>query len=68
MTPDFVSHVFHVYFSHELLVYLSTCIYGGYHVMFKPIFPSYVYSMWVSSRGLLVCISKHITRDFFFHG
>ena len=29
MPPDFVSHVFHVYFSQRLLVYLSTCISGG---------------------------------------
>ena len=36
MPPDFVSLVFHVYFSHGLLVYLSTCISGGYHVKFEP--------------------------------
>ena len=29
MPLNFVSHVCHVYFSHELMVYLSTC---GYHV------------------------------------
>ena len=44
MPSDFVPLVFHVYFSHGLLVYLSTCISGGYHVMVEPKFPSYVYS------------------------
>ena len=51
MPPDFVSLVFHVYFSHGLLVYLSTCISGGYHVIFEPKFSSDVYSMWAFSRG-----------------
>ena len=47
MPPDLVSLVFHVYFLHGLLVCLSTCISGGYHVMVEPIFPSYVYSTCV---------------------
>ena len=40
-------HLFHVYFSHGLLVYLTMCISGRYHVdiMFDPRFPSYVYFM-----------------------
>ena len=46
MPPDFVSLVFHVYFSYGLLMCLSTCISGGYHVMFEPRFPSDVYSTW----------------------
>ena len=36
--PFLVSHVFRVYFSHGLLVYLSTCIFGGYQVKFEPFF------------------------------
>ena len=60
MPPDFVSHFFHVYLLHGLLVYLSTCISGGYHVMFEPRFSSDVYSTWVFS----VYISMRITRDF----
>ena len=27
-------------------MYLSTCIYGRYHVMFEPRYPFDVYSMW----------------------
>ena len=45
-------------------MYLSTCIYGRYHVMFEPRFPFDVYSMWLFSRGSLVYISMRITRDF----
>ena len=51
MKPSFVSHVFHVYFSHELYVYLSTCISGGFQVKFKPNFFSCVirvaFLMWI---------------------
>ena len=35
MPSDFVSHVFHVYFSHGFSVYLSTCISVGYQVKFE---------------------------------
>ena len=63
MPQDFVSHVFDVYFLHELLVYmyLSTCISSGYHVMLEPRFLSDVYSTWVFSRGSFVYISMRIT-------
>ena len=64
MPLDFISHVFHVYFSHGLLVYLFTCISGGHNVMFEPRFPFDVYSTWVFSCGSLVYISMRITRDF----
>ena len=47
MPPGFILHVFHVYSSRGLLVYLSTCIYGRYYVMFEPRFPFDVYSMWL---------------------
>ena len=51
MPPFFVSHVFHVYFSHGLLVYLSTCISGEYQVKFGPYFFSHVihiaFLMWI---------------------
>ena len=50
----FVSLVFHVYFSHRLLVYLSTCISGRYHVMFEPRFSPDVYSTWFFSRRSLL--------------
>ena len=34
----FFSHFFHMYFSHRLLVYLSTCLFSGYQVKFEPYF------------------------------
>ena len=43
-------------------MYLSTCISGGYYVIFESGFPSDVYSTWGFSRGSLVYISMRITR------
>ena len=66
MPPDFVSLVFHMHFPHVLLVYLSTCISGGYHVMVEPRFPSYVYSTCVFNflrvlGGLSVWVVIHVS-------
>ena len=65
MPPNFVSHVLHVFFSHGLMVYLSTYISGGYHVMFEPGFPSDVYSTWVFSHRSMVYISMRNTLILF---
>ena len=67
MPPDFVSLFFQVYFLHGLLVYLSTCISGGYHVMVEPRFSSYVYSTCVFTflrflGGLSVWVIIHVSQ------
>ena len=44
-------------------MYLSTCIYGGYHVMGEPRFPSYVYSTCIFNfvlGGLSVWVIIHV--------
>ena len=58
-------NVFHVYFSHGLLVYLSTCKSGEYQVKSEPRFPSYVYSTCVFNflrvlGGLSVWVIIHV--------